>query len=199
MQDTKNEDPLGLVTPNPKERCRFKHMHGYSLGWMLPDGSWAVGYAKCFECGQVDWEGDIDDEHLATYGWTQTDVDDYLAGRRHGPDDPAGRMPTNWPNREEVDELHSTGKHETLAEEAAVAARTFTITVPEGYENTTHVVLLAPGTGVVNPGDYYAHTLIVDAQTGAITELEEIGGGTIRGTLADAAKVIRADIRESIR
>lgn len=171
MQDTRTEDPLGLVTPNPQPRCRFGRSHGWVTGFYVYEdangvktseyvagstGVWADGYTKCIDCGQIEW----DDPEPALRDAAKREI------------------PTQRPTRSEG---------------------TLTIALPEGYENTTHIVLLAPGTGVVNPGDYYAHTLTVDPHSGTTAELEEIGGGTIRGTLTDAAKVIRTDIRGGAR
>jgi hypothetical protein len=45
------------ATPNPRPRCRFGRPHVWTIGFYDEIGVWAAGWAKCFECGQVEWEG----------------------------------------------------------------------------------------------------------------------------------------------
>lgn len=53
-------DPLGIATADPRPRCRFGRPHTWALGLYLPDGTWAAEYVKCWECGQVEWDGPDD-------------------------------------------------------------------------------------------------------------------------------------------
>lgn len=71
MPETKTADPLGLVTPNPKPRCRFGRSHNWFLGFYFYErngiktseyvagstGVWAADYFKCSGCGQIESEG----------------------------------------------------------------------------------------------------------------------------------------------
>lgn len=74
MKRTSTEimDPLGLLTPNSKPRCLFGRPHSWVLGFYAymdaagnasgdyfagATGVWADGYLKCFQCGQVEFDG----------------------------------------------------------------------------------------------------------------------------------------------
>lgn len=93
---TQLRDPLSLRTKVPAT-CRNGSSHGWTLGWLLEDGSFAAGYIRCLACGAVDWEG-LDDDDLRVMGWTAQDAADYYTGHRHGPSDPDARKAANWPD-----------------------------------------------------------------------------------------------------
>lgn len=62
-----------------------------------------------------------------------------------------------------------------------------TITLPDGYENATHLVVVAPGD---SPNDYEVYGVVLDAQTSEA--IEEIGGGTAAQILGKlAGRIVR--------
>ncbi len=67
-------------------------------------------------------------------------------------------------------------------------ARTITVTLPDGYENTSHIVLVsADETRIDGKVVSYAVTVL----DGEGQEVEEVGCGPLGALLTDAGKIVR--------
>lgn len=81
-------------------------------------------------------------------------------------------------------------------------SREVTLVLPDGYEDTTHVVLVAPDdvVGAMVRGNRvgasrYVHVLRVEGDT--TTTVEEVGGGALAAGLRIAGQVIRKDATQT--
>ena len=68
-------------------------------------------------------------------------------------------------------------------------SRQITITLPDGYEETEHLILVAPDE--TSATIKYVYVLSVDTD-GKTEQVEEIGGGPLSKGLTHAAQAIRA-------
>ena len=68
-----------------------------------------------------------------------------------------------------------------------------TVTLPDGYEDATHLVVVAPGTG---KHDYEVYATVLGLPTG--TEVQEVGGGGAVEILAMAGRVVKESVKRLV-